>query len=308
MAPRKRYRTTTRIQKKNQKLLDEMNDNIIQYLNKYNSSNEEEKQALRMRSNLQTIWQETKERINEISIEETKLRNAQINRPKNKITKKIHKLTRLQRLSLRTETQEKIESLREALNDLLYKNTEKLQWAAKARYSEQGEVNTKYWYQMNKETKSAQYIEALKDSSSVTHKNTEEMSEIATEYHQELQTPLPMTALREATLTEILNNLKTKLNKEQHSLFEQPISKDGIKDALSKAENGKSPGKDRLPYEFYKTWAKEEVEGKTNIIDILYYVFLDIFGHGTHDKDFTVGVMTLLYKRRINKKLRTTGP
>jgi exonuclease III len=294
--------------KRIKKLLDETNDNIVQYLNKYNSSNEEEKQALRMRSNPQTIWQKTKERINEISIEETKLRNAQINRPKNKITKKIHKLTRLQRLSLRTETQEKIESLREALNDLLYNNTEKLQWAAKARYSEQGEANTKYWYQMNKETKSAQYIEALKDKSGVTHKNTEEMSEIATEYHQELQTPLPMTASREAAITEILNNLKTKLNEEQHSLFEQPISKDEIKEALSKAENGKSPGKDGLPYEFYKTWAKEEVEGKTNIVDILYYVFLDIFGHGTHDKDFTVGVMTLLYKKKDKQKIENYRP
>jgi len=90
-----------------------------------------------------------------------------------------------------------------------------------------------------------------------------------------------------------------------------------VKIALKSVQNGKSPGKSGITYEFWKLWipkkkkkkkegeTEEETENrsrgeenktetKTDICKILAMVFHDIKRHGVVDGTFNMGIMYLL--------------
>lgn len=168
----------------------------------------------------------------------------------------------------------------------------------------EGEANTRYWYQLNKESNPPSIIMALTNEQNKTQTKLSEMTKIATEYHQNLQKAIPNSPERNEAINNILNNITTSLNQEQKHEITKEITKEDIKTSMKKAQNGKTPGKDGLPYEFYKLWTKQNID----IIEILQEVYLDIQNHGTFSTNFSTGVMSLLYKKKDKRKIENYRP
>jgi len=87
-------------------------------------------------------------------------------------------------------------------------------------------------------------------------KDPAEMLRIARTYHAELQSKPPMNGDREKAITELLGNVKIRLNKEESRDIEKSISYKEVYEMLKKAPNGKAPGPDRIPIEFWKSKMK----------------------------------------------------
>ena len=65
----------------------------------------------------------------------------------------------------------------------------KAQKVAKARYTKEGQKNTKYFFNLNKNRHDPSIITGLINKNGKLVKDTKTMCEVAAEYHRELQKP-----------------------------------------------------------------------------------------------------------------------
>ncbi|MGL5820256.1 MAG: reverse transcriptase family protein, partial [Sarcina sp.] len=90
----------------------------------------------------------------------------------------------------------------------------------------------------------------------------------------------------------ITDFLKTcpKLTKDNFQHLESPINKEEIIEAILQLNDGKSPGPDGLPAEFYKTCMRE-------ILDLLTDMYNEGIQKGKFDETFYHSVISLIYKK-----------
>ena len=74
---------------------------------------------------------------------------------------------------------------------------------------------------------------------------------ISTQFYKNLYTT---QKLNTKTQGKLLSNIKTKLSKEKQTSLDKPITEREIEKAIDLLPNGKSPGLDGFPIEFYKEY------------------------------------------------------
>ncbi|KAH9833131.1 uncharacterized protein C8Q71DRAFT_674280, partial [Rhodofomes roseus] len=157
----------------------------------------------------------------------------------------------------------------------------------------EGETICKGWCRLGKETKPRDIISMLRkqtyNNSIAYEKNSEKMTELAKDYHNNLQSAgiEPDTAKREQCTKEVLSHITAKPTEEQREELEQPITEDEIKEALKHSKKDSAAGINGLTYEFwadiYKQCEKEKDdknEDAFDIIKILKAAFNDIQKNG----------------------------
>lgn len=183
---------------------------------------------------------------------------------------------------------------------------------AEARYRREGEKMTKYWFGIGKKPNEREVILGLRNKEGRLKQETKEMVKIAEEYHQELQKRQPRTREEKEEIKNMTKELEVELNDEEKDQFKTPITREEIREALKKAENGKAPGKDGIPYEFYKSWKEpdNEYEKKTepDIIGILQMVYNDIERNGLKERSFNDGAMCLIFKKKDRLQIENYRP
>ncbi|KAJ3796748.1 hypothetical protein GGU11DRAFT_829548 [Lentinula aff. detonsa] len=142
----------------------------------------------------------------------------------------------------------------------------KIQKEGKTKFRLEGETPTRYWSQITKEKKPCDYMYALRkpDITPNEHgvlprnayeKNSEKMTELARNYHNNLQMKginPEMAAKCEETTIEVLQSIKVHLSGEQRASIAEDLGETNVMKALHLTKNQSSPGVDGLIYETYK--------------------------------------------------------
>ncbi|KAG2088279.1 uncharacterized protein F5147DRAFT_555390, partial [Suillus discolor] len=111
------------------------------------------------------------------------------------------------------------------------------------------------------------------------------MAELVRDYYESLQHEgLNTTTGRQPAIEKILDTIQTQLSPDNKQELETNLSKDNINEVLNLLSNGKAPGMDGLPYEFWK-WVNEKSKSLSekdqedepfNLIECLTAVFNDV--------------------------------
>ena len=295
------------------KILKKAEEEMEEYLEYPNLRTPEE----RKKKNPQKIWMEAKANIKKVARDEAKERREMLANKRQALRTKIEiSLQKLNQGMLSEENKRKEQKIiadttmekRALENDQI----ERLQQKAQARYKMEGEKNTKYWFNLNRENHPRQIIHGLCDKENKIKTKTSDMVEIASEYHRELQKKPEHDGEREEAIKEMLDLVDGRLDEQQKETLEDLTSYEDIAEALKKSQNGKTPGHDGITYEFYKSWPvpknDEEKEKNPDIINILTMVTQDIEKNGLGDKAYTRGVMCLLFKKKNKAKIENYRP
>jgi len=258
----------------------------------------------------QGIWSQCKKTIKEIAKEE-KEKRADLKKQKGQhYGRKAHLAERHY-----IRTNEKVKDyLKEKEAQKNWENTriKEAQKNAEARYNVEGEKMTKYWFKINKPITEQTIIRGLKNEKGQIKTETSEMVEIAVEHHKKLQKKPERKEEDEQAIKGMLDQIETKLTKNESDEMTKGITKDEVRESLKKSENGKAPGKDGLPYEFYKSWKEpeneQEREIEPDILQILTNVYNDIETRGLQGNSFNEGAMCLLFKKKDRTKIENYRP
>jgi len=256
----------------------------------------------------QLLWKDMKKQIMEIAKEEAQNNKWCKEMERNRMKAERHETLGL----LSANLVDKLFQLTDEQEEYERKKTGNYQESIKTRYSKEGEKNTKYWFGLNKPKREAQTIMGLRDKNGNIKTQTQEMCKIATEYHKNLQSEPPRQRDDQEAINEMLNSLETELSDSESMKISGKITKDEIRQALKKGQNGKAPGMDGIPYEFYKSFKEpqtdEEREKEPDFLFMMELLFNDIAENGIEDPSFNEGAMSLIYKKKDKTMIENYRP
>ena len=154
-------------------------------------------------------------------------------------------------LPLRKEEYEIYSNTKEDLQDKVFERTKGVMFRSKAKWYEQGEKNTKYFYSLEK----AKY-------------NAKTCYKLITERGQEIENPIEILQEQRdfyAKLYEVdkdvdfslTNNYNIHVPQEIQEMQNQQITLEELEQAIKLMNNNKTPGEDGIPVDFYKVfWTK----------------------------------------------------
>ena len=165
---------------------------------------------------------------------------------------------------------------------------------SKIKWIEEGEKNTKFFLSLEKRNYSNKLISTLDIDGKTIH-TTKEISEAQTKFYENLYSEKinENDPDYKNTINKFLtNNNMPKLTTEQKKECDRPILEGKILNSIKKMSNGKTPGSDGLPVEFYKFfWI--------NIKSLLQESILYAMEKRHLSIEQKRGIITLLPKKKI---------
>jgi exonuclease III len=120
-----------------------------------------------------------------------------------------------------------------------------------ASYLDLGEQCSKYFFNLGRKRNVTNSITSLKDENGLAHSSTEKLLEISHQFYTSLYAAKPID---DEACDFLLSQIDKKVT--NPNSLEGPIKSDEIEFILSTLPNGKSPGIDGIPYEFWKSFSK----------------------------------------------------
>lgn len=217
-------------------------------------------------------------------------------------SKKIQKAKRMKEMKIKKEWDEEmrkvnvndIDKIIELQEELRKIEEEKCKGAiirSRAKDIVEGERSTKYFYELEKTRQRADIITSIKIQDG---KSVEDKAGILGEikrFYKDLFTENEVVLEDEEFL---LRKIKVKVNEEDKEMCESGITELEIGTAIDQLKNGKCPGIDGLPAEFYKVF-------KAVLCPILNELYTDIFRKGNLTNSMKKGMVKIIYKRKGDK-------
>ena len=187
----------------------------------------------------------------------TQVKQASIDYSKNSTSEK--RLIIAQLSEKVAELEETYENLSENSLDLLYKTKNDLSdlcderansliFRSKVRWYEMGEKNTKYFMSLEKKRFNARTMNIMKNAKGECIYNDRDILKLQREYYQELFTKDPSVNF------DLRNETGIVIDSECVAASNIPFSIQEITQAIRNLKNGKTPGCDGLPIEWYKVF------------------------------------------------------
>ena len=179
---------------------------------------------------------------------------------------------------------------------LIMKKTNGIILRSKAKWSEEGEKNTKYFLNLEKRNYNQKCIKKLigLDGKEITEKN--EIIEEQRRFYEDLySSKLKCTSDNELLDEYFLKNDIPKLDDELKNMCEQPLTIEECGKALKQLENNKSPGADGLTTNFYKFFWPD-------IKNLIYDSYLESQKSGNLSYYQKLGILNIMPKE--NKDIR----
>ena len=188
-------------------------------------------------------WDDFKERVKRISIKHA-IRKAKARRSlKEKLTKDLNEL---QQASKPDNDQIKEKEIQ--LKQLLNEEAEGNQIRSRAKWIEEGEKPTRYFFGLEKSRQKNNTITRLKKEDKMLTEDIDILEETQS-FYQKLYTAQQTNQIDQEWLLQHLDNTLTEEDRES---CEGPMTEKETTKALKEMENNKSPGPDGIPGEFYK--------------------------------------------------------
>ncbi|KAK3731911.1 hypothetical protein QZH41_016956, partial [Actinostola sp. cb2023] len=224
---------------------------------------------------LQEWWDELKQNIRTTTQTYDKQKRKRDKEHQDRLTRNIIKLKRTFDPQNKQQIQQ-ITDLETTLRELKFQKMEGAKIRSRVQWIEQGEKPTKYFYNLEKQRAKTNSMDSVRDDNDneVTDPNT--IKTVVTDFYTNLYKK-DMIDMNEQN--QLLTNLSRKLNRTESQQCEGDLSLEEATNAIQEAKNGKSPGKDGLPPEFYKRfWDKLGPE--------LVTVLNEGYEKGAHGKEF----------------------
>ena len=113
------------------------------------------------------------------------------------------------------------------------------------------EIPNKFFYQIQKENQTKKQIKTLQNEQNKTLKSNHDILKECHRYYQNLYKKQNNCNRMQQ---ELLQNIPKIVTANQNNQLTKTIQKTELKQAIEQTENDKSPGIDRIPIEFYKTF------------------------------------------------------
>ncbi len=159
---------------------------------------------------------------------------------------------------------------------------------SKAKYLVEGEKCTSFFFNMEKNRQRAGMIKELIGRRGEKVKKTEDILKEIKYYYEML---FKSEGVDREEMDFLIGKIKRKIDNNDKILCDKEIGKEEIEEAIMQLNNGKSPGKDGLPSEFYKVFIKE-------LTPILKKVYDEIFKKDETSHFMGIGVVKLIYKKK----------
>ena len=161
---------------------------------------------------------------------------------------------------------------------------------SKVKWIEEGERNTKYFINLEKQNYNIKYIKALIDSNGTLITDASSIINEQRKFYKNLYTTKQGSSIdEELDLTEFLQVNTSKLKAMEKQICENDLKIDEVANALKQLPNDKSPGSDGFTTNFYKFFWPD-------IKDFLHESFLYSFKNGELTNDQKRGIINLIPK------------
>ena len=183
-------------------------------------------------------------------------------------------------------------------NKLEQRDLEAVKIRAKARFAEEGEKSTRYFYSLEKKKQADRSIQTLTKDNLDTVTSTRDILFETRAFYKKLYTAEAINPDAQRSFFDI--SIPQLSSSDQQSC-ELPLSTSELEHALKKMENNKSPGIDGLTSNFYKHFWP--ILGPD-----ITQVFNYCFQHGLLTRTQRRGIITLIYKKGDRTKLQNWRP
>jgi hypothetical protein len=164
--------------------------------------------------------------------------------------------------------------------------TERARFHCRVKYQTQGEKPTKFFHALAAAKKARALIHKLKDEHNRSAHGKTQLLETATRYYQKLYTEKQRS---KRSARRMMRHIRQSLSPINYAKMERPLKLKHLLRALNAMQNGKSPGIDGLPAEFWKR------------CKFLLRGLLEVWQEATDIKQLPLsmrtGVISVLYKK-----------
>ena len=200
-----------------------------------------------------------------------------------------------------TDIEDKLEMLDEKQQDLLArskadleeltsKKARNLMFMSKVRWYEDGEKGTEYFHQLGKMRHNAKTCDILIDENGREVMEHRRILKMQRDFYQELFRSDPEVSF------DIENESGIQIKEDSKAASEEPFSKEELRTAVRGLANGKTPGKDGIPAEFYKIFYGP-------ISDLLLQLSQYVTSSSTMPPSSMEGVINLIPKNGKDSRL-----
>ena len=186
---------------------------------------------------------------------------------------------------------QKIKEMEEKLKEIEEKEYEGARLRSKAKYMVEGEKCTKFFFDLEKKKGKAETIKEIRGKNGEMVEGNETILEEIRIFYEDL---FSTRGVEENEKRELLNQIKTKISKEDRKECDQEIREEEIERAIKQLNKKKSPGIDGLGSEFYICF-------KEILTKILKGIFKEIFEKEEVNERMGMGITKLIYKKKGEK-------
>lgn len=170
---------------------------------------------------------------------------------------------------------------------------------SRAKYMSEGERCTRFFFDLEKSRQRSEEIRSIKDEEGNILRNKEGILKRVFIFYSNL---FSKEGTDRSSRTYLLNHIKKRVSEEDRGMCNNDITNEEIECALGEMKNGRSPGLDGLPCEFYKAF-------RTVLIPVLNIIYHEVWTKGVVSPSMSKGVIKIIFKKKGDKeKLENLRP
>lgn len=208
-------------------------------------------------------WDNLKVLIRKASIDFSTRKKRLDNQNRSILTKQLIRAKNNFRSGISNDNLE-INSLESALSCLISKEAEGAKIRSKAKWIEEGEKPTRFFFRLENKRAGKNCFDSLFDGSGTEKFSHSDIELILTTFYKDLFTK---SAIDMQIQTEIIDDLELSLTDLERANCEGSLSNQELFAALKGLQTGKSPGSDGLPTEFYLTFWNDIGDSLTSVLN-----------------------------------------
>ena len=242
-------------------------------------------------------WETTKRHFKSIAIKRSTLLRKLARATRNRLERDLRHLKQSATTGNPSDT-EKYLLAKQKLSEFEQQELDAVKLRAKARFAEEGEKSSRYFYSLEKKKQADKRIHSITKDNLDTVTSTHDLLSETRSFYKKLYTA---EIINPDAQQSFLDTSILQLSSSDQNSCDLPLSSAELESALKKMEIDKSPGIDGLTSNFYKHFWPLIGPDVTK-------VFNHSFKHGLLTRSQRRGIITLVFKKGDRSKLQNWRP
>ena len=186
-----------------------------------------------------------------------------------------------------------------ALSSLIQKEAEGAKIRARAKWIEEGEKPTRYFFRLERKRAEKNSFTSLFDENDIEKSAQSDIENILVDFYENLFSK--DTSLDMQIQNKLIDDLELSLTDNERESCEGLFSREELISALQSLQTGKSPGSDGLPPEFYLAFIEDLQDPLLNVLN-------ECFNAGTLTESQRESHLRLIYKKDDKRRAKNWRP